>query len=202
MSPASRSCPALLASAALLVVPAIASADPAPATPTSSSAFERPHLGVEGSLGLWTPLGSAGATFIASPIPELSFEAGVGAALSGPQVSGMARVHPLRGPVQLSVAGGLSTGRYEEPGFFSATHTWERAVWANGEISLDLRIDDQLMLRFFGGIGRIVSDNDACVASGSSGGDTPDDYGPTCSDPGRELPFGGIALRSAFTIGG
>lgn len=59
-----------------------------------------------------------------------------------------------------------------------------------------------MMLRLFGGIGRIVSDNDACVASGSSGGDTPDDYGPSCSDPDRQLPFGGIALRSAFTVGG
>lgn len=117
MSPVSSLRSALLASAALLIVPTPASADPASPTATASApAFEQPHLGVEASLGLWTPVGSAGATFIASPIPELSLEAGVGAAFSGPQVSGMARVHPLRGPVQLSVAGGLSAGRYEEPG--------------------------------------------------------------------------------------
>jgi hypothetical protein len=77
MSPASSLRPALLASAALLAVPAIAGAAPAPRAPTPSApAFDQPHVGVEASLGQWTPLGSAGVTFIASPIPALSFAIG------------------------------------------------------------------------------------------------------------------------------
>jgi hypothetical protein len=193
------------ASAACLAVSATASAEtaapPPPratattATATSNSDFDVPHLGIEASLGLWTPLGSAGATLIGTPTRELSFEAGVGMALSGPQLSGMVRVHPMRGKVQLSVAGGFSTGRFREPGFYGPTYTWNRATWANGEVSLDVRLSDQMMLRLFGGMGLIVTDEKECVSSDSG------QYGPRCDDPKKDLPFGGIALRSAFALG-
>jgi hypothetical protein len=188
--------------------PSATAATPPPAPPVPprpdafdwrSSAFSRPHVGVEAILGFWTPLGIAGVTVIAAPHPMLSLEAGVGAAPSGPQLAAAGRAHLVSGKrIELSVAGGFSAGRYEvQPLVFAPTETWESAAWANGEVSLDVHIGERSMLRIFGGLGHLLSSDDACVAI------DPDPLEPQrpCTNPGpRTLPSGGLALR--FAVGG
>src|SRR5688572_17113921 len=136
--------------AALVALPALAHAEATPPSATvptppaaaprpapfdwRSSAFARPHLAVEATLGFWTPLGIAGVTVIAAPHPMLSVEAGIGAAPSGPQLAAAGRAHLVSGQrIELSVAAGVSAGRYEVQSLvFAPTETWESATWANG----------------------------------------------------------------------
>lgn len=92
------------------------------------SVFDRAHMGLEGSAGFATPLGSAGVTLIISPIAPLSLEAGFGSSRSGGQLSAMARLtmsHP--GRVTMSLAGGASTDPTSRGRSSSATPRCGRA---------------------------------------------------------------------------
>lgn len=70
-------------------------------------------------------------------------------------------------------------------------------MWVNGEMSVDLRLAQHVMIRFFGGLGHVVTfdecytlDNDGDTGIGDrSRGACPRDAGPLT------LPFLGIAFR-------
>jgi hypothetical protein len=160
--------------------------------------FDRAHIGLEGSAGFGTPLGEVGATLILSPVAPLSLEAGVGIAQSGMQLAATLRLTVSEpGRVQLSFAGGASTGRYESRALIiGPTEVWENAVWVNGEMSVDLRVDRHVMLRFFGGLGHVVEsdecytlDTDSGIGDDRDRGTCPRDAGPLM------LPFLGAAFR-------
>jgi hypothetical protein len=167
-------------------------ASPAP------TVFDRTHMALEGSAGLATPLGSVGLTLILSPVAPLSIEAGVGSSSSGAQTSAMLRLLMSEpGRVGLSLAAGASTGPYESrPLLFGPTEVWENAVWVNAEMSVDARLDSNVMLRVFAGLGHVVASDECYTLDTDSAPGTRRRPGtcPRDADP-PTLPFIGVAFR-------
>lgn len=141
----------------------VARADESQPAPASAD----PHVAVSGTLGIATPVGEAGIELEARLARWLSLSAGVGLGASGPQLATMVRLGmPATDSTTVQVGFGLSEGAYtwteltfDEP----AKKTWERAYWMNAELGLAYRFDDgrsNWSLRTFGGIGKVINDQD------------------------------------------
>ncbi len=156
-------------------------------------------LSVEAQLGLGAPLGLAGA---AAELGGRSFGvgAGIGAGVSGMQWAATARYRLwVLDRLNLNIGAGLSGGPYEwvEPFIFDdpARKHWDLALWANGEVSVEVGSRVGLHVRGFAGVGNILNRQDGvCV------GDTAGHCSAAHSGDGYILPFVGVALAYGFPV--
>jgi hypothetical protein len=207
----------LVAFALLAILPgaALAQADtsppaggndaPSPSAPAPRSTFDRAHVGVEGLLGIGTPLGAVGVSLFATPHPLIAIDAGVGVSLSGYlQKAAMVRLNPVRGRIMgVSLGVGLSSGefawRHKGWDLYARKH-WDEARWANVELSLTMAADKCACSRATAGSSRPtpavrIKFSMTTLASPST---TP----TLCSDDdGTALIYTGAAIRFATPIG-
>lgn len=146
---------------------------------------------VSGSLGLLTPTGEIGFEYTRNLAAFLELGIAVGYGFSGPQLAVMPRLRTGSGPLSVSLGAGLSGGPYHEPvllvdgcpctGCESCKPTDATAMWANLELGVQGTGQSGVMVRVYGGAGRLVWMGD-CV-----GGD--------CRRlPGTLLPYLGLAI--------
>jgi hypothetical protein len=115
-------------------------------------------LAIDGHLGIGTPTGLAGLALDLTPHPQLSFSVGAGYGLIAPQLAVMARVRPfffasgLAPGIGVGVSGG-DTGTLHVQDFRELR--FEKAMWVNGELLLELR-RGRFHLRPYAGLARRV----------------------------------------------
>ena len=180
-----------------------------PASPPAS-AYAQPHIGIEASVGLGTPLGFGGATLILAPHRSLSLELGAGLSLHEQhrQTSALVRVAPWPTRTAVSFAAGLSRGEYTwyySNGIIGQSRKdWDDARWINLEVSTDLPFHS-MKLRFFGGFGSQLDADSGCVEqawTNHSGLPAEDPNRRPCSGRGGTwLVYTGVALRFATPLG-
>ncbi len=194
------------------VVPDAHVASPPPSRRTSWTGDRVAFLA---HLGIGAPAGALGLDLDVAPVRALAVHAGIGRSPGGAQYALLARV---RLPIATSasgrqtlftIGGGPSIGRYEngtesaglaclwlcaleQNGESPATQTFERALWYNLELGLDIyAAEGSGLLRTTLGYGLIANDQDyACAPSPS--GSYPPNKGCDRSS-GRDLAFFMIA---------
>jgi hypothetical protein len=165
--------------------------------PEAAPWVERP-LALEAVLGLGAPLGLAGVAVDMSPSPGFSANAGAG-------IGGSTRSLQLAAALRMRIIaargfaagaeGGLAVGRYSEDlscpsGRCPAAWYWERAVWGNVGLFLELRTDAGLALRGSFGASAIFNvTSGQCVRCDAT--DEPSLWTTT-------LPYTAIAVGYAF----
>jgi hypothetical protein len=140
-----------------------------------------------GHLGLGTPLGFAGVAVEYTPVPFLTLAGGAGWGNSGPQLAFMPRVRPFDDLLAFGV--GISAGPYGWVSCrlvcFGATSekVWDRALWANVDLSFEGRSTKGVGWRWYLGGGRLLNPGsyrcERGTAPGWLGGTT---SGPDCRD--------------------
>lgn len=116
---------------------------------------------VEGHLGVGTPTGLAGLALDLTPHPQFSLNVGVGRGWIATQLAAMARFRPLFITPNLSfgIGAGVSggdTGTLKVQDFRELR--FEKAMWVNGELFLELR-RGRFHLRPYAGVARRVRDS-------------------------------------------
>lgn len=158
-----------------------------------------PHYGFIGTVGLATPVGVAGLELEVRPTRWISFGAGFGMGLTGPQFATMGRFGvPLGRIVTVRFGLGASAGPYK---WFEQlvnlclsrsvtcpddTKTWDIAYWGNGELGVELRLKERLIGRPFVGFSHILNPR-GC-----------DDCNDSNDQRGRWLIYTGFSLIRAF----
>ena len=151
MNPSRKATPGI----ALIVLSTLTSVSALAGEP--SPAWNDP-LAIEGHLGIGTPTGFAGLALDLTPHPQISIEVGAGRGLYALQLAAMARVRPffISAGLAPGIGAGVSGG---DTGTLNVQDTrdlrFEKAIWVNGELFLELR-RGRFHLRPYAGVARRV----------------------------------------------
>jgi hypothetical protein len=164
-----------------------------PHSDDGGDAWSRRPFAIMGVYGVGTPVGILGVVVEYTPIRAITLSAGVGGS-DGAQFAFTPRVSlPLSDYVSFSVGGGVSGGHYREHSLYDGPgREWRRAIWANGEASMEGRLTKGFSWRAFLGVGQVLNTpSSACM----------DDEGVPCSR--TDLPsivYLGGAFGYAFDL--
>jgi hypothetical protein len=153
-------------------------APPLAAAPEGAASLAQPDpwvarpLAIEGHLGFGPPIGDAALAVDYSPLPVLSVNLGIGLSPSGVQYGLMPRVRFVRFGHRVRfafyVGAGVSAGHYDQPSGGSlaldgsknggpARYDWDQAYWLNGEVGMEMRLADGLVIRPYVGLADLLN---------------------------------------------
>jgi hypothetical protein len=159
--------------------------------PVVAPAASERRLVVSAELGLGAPLGYFGVNGDVSLGMHLVIDGGVGMGLEGPQAAIGARLRIPVGAWRLGLGARLAAGAYEWTELVfddAASKRWDRALWADAEVSLEKRFWGDYQVRWFAGLGRILNGDDAvCVENVEH---CRNDH----AHDGLQLPYVGVSL--------
>jgi hypothetical protein len=167
-----------------------------------AKSWDQTLLCTRGVLGLGTPVGLAGVTAELGFARWVAMQVGIGSNGEGMQFEAMAYGRlPLGAALALEAGAGLSLGPYvHHTNWLDADHSddsrWDGAVFANGELSLEILAPGGFSARASAGIGRLL--NPDAVSRCTDGGDI-----VPCGDARRRahtVPYLGMGFGYAFSL--
>jgi hypothetical protein len=179
----------------VLVTALVALASARAAAADGVSEFENRPTALFVQVGVGTPVGWLGLEAERTLTPEMAISAGAGFGETGPQASLMPRFLFWGDRSKVFIGTGVSGGDYKWTKICYETVCAEkrgRVMWGNAEIGAEHRFRSGFAMRYFGGYGRVIAGDLACV------GDTADDCTRFNQSEGRQIVYTGFALGGAF----